>query len=190
MEKPFEYFPGSQEISLGLLLKPLGILLQHNRMNEMQGEHYEPIYPDAEVPPLLEFLDREKHPEHDELRFKLLKWTISEEILAPHDLSLIPENYLIHILTLVFMTAHRFITVPEADLILWTIRQVELELVPAELEPPLVLDSRAFRISIKFNELAKHQLRSLQVTGLANSKMVIYFLVSRRSRKKFSIFLN
>lgn len=172
----FEYLPNFNDTTEVLMRMQLGVLLQHNRMNGKQElepeEIYEPIYPELEVPPLLQFLNRDKHPEHDEVRFKLLKWMISEEMLESYDLSRIPENYLLHLLALVFMTVHGFITVPEADVILFTIRQVELGLVPVALEPPAVLHSRAYCISIQLNMLSKNILALLSVTGLLNSSMV------------------
>lgn len=117
-------------------------------------------------------LDRDEHPEHDELRFQLLKWTINEELLRSHDLSLIPKHRLIHVLTLAFMATNGFITSPEADLILYTIKQVELGEVPYVLKPPRCIDSHAFRISLLFSKMTPYLMGSLQVTGLIDNFMV------------------
>lgn len=175
--KPFEYFPNYNNALMGFFKKKYGVLFQHKRFNEVYEENYEPIYPDATVPPLMELLNREEHPEHDTLRFKLLKWMINDELLAPHDLAMIPKKYLLHLLTLVFMTTHSFIKVSEADLILYTIRQVELELVPVALEAPEIIDERAYRISVQFNKLMKHMIESFTFLGLTHSHEV-----SSRSR--------
>lgn len=183
-----EDFPDYFQITTDLFKKQIGILFHHKR-SKPGGIHYEtctktshdesydqlyvsPIYPEFEVPSLIDFLNREIHPEHDELRFKLLKWTINEESLEPYDLSRIPKEYLLDVLTLVFMTSHGFITVPEADLILFTIKRVELGLVPVELEPPEVVNDRAARISFLFTKIATMMQRSMEVTGFKNSLMV------------------
>lgn len=172
--KRYDYFPNCNKALLGLLKKQCGVLLQHKRFDEIFEENYEPIYPEAMVPPLLELLNRDEHPEHDTLRFMLLKWMINDELLAHHDLALIPKKYLPQCLILVFMTTHGFITVSEADLILYTIRQVELDLVPIALKAPEIIDARAYRISIQFNKLAANMIQSLTFLGLIHSTEVSF----------------
>lgn len=167
-ERHFEYFPNNNNALVGVVKKNYGVLFQHKRSDEVYEESYEPIYPDATVPPLMELLNRDEHPEHDMMRFKLLKWMINEELLGPHDLDVIPKKYLMHLITLVFMTTHSFITVPEADLILFTIRQVDLDLVPIDLKDPEIIDPRAYRISLQFNRLAPYMIHSFSYSGLTN----------------------
>lgn len=176
-------------LSISLFSKQIGVLLKH-RNEEIRYEigakmshnksydrhHVTPIYPDEEVPPLLEFLNRQNHPEHDELRFKILKWIIDERKLKDLDLSLISKNYLLDVLTLVWLTSNGFITTTEADLILLTIKQVELDLMPENLEPPLIVDPRAFCVSFLFTKFHTSLGRSLEVVGLENSLWVSFFL--------------
>lgn len=168
----FEYFPNYKNALTGLFKKKYGVFFQHKRFEEVYEENYKLIYPDVTVPPLIELLNREQHPEHDTMRFNLLKWMINDELLAPHDLAMIPKKYLLHLLTLVFMTTHSFITISEADLILYTIRQVDLELVPIALEAPDIIDARAYRISMQFNNLVPHMIESFTFLGLAQSNEV------------------
>jgi hypothetical protein len=141
-----------------------------------QKFHVEPMYPKDEVPPLLEFLNREEYPEHDELRFKLLKWMIDEQKLENQDLSEIPTKYFLDILVLFCLKRNGFITTTEADLILLTIKHVELNLIPQNLQPPPVVNYRAFRISFLFTTFYKSLERSLEVTGLKGSITVSFEL--------------
>lgn len=181
-------FPDYLELTMDLFRKQAGILMHHKK-SKPGGVHLEtctkksheekydqlyvsPIYPEIEVPPLIKLLNRDAHPEHDELRFKLLKFTINEDFLKPHDLSVIPKKYLLDVLTLVFMVTNGFIKVVEADLILFTIKQVENDQIPDDLQPPTILNERAFRISFLFGKIALFLQRSMEVTGFKNSLMV------------------
>ena len=82
-------FPDYFEITMDLFRRQTGILMHHKR-NKPGGVHLEtctkkkhgskyeqiyvsPIYPAIEVPTLIELLNRDVHPEHDELRFNLLE---------------------------------------------------------------------------------------------------------------------
>lgn len=181
-------FPDYFEITMDLFRRQAGILMHHKRnkpggvhletcTKKSHGEKYDqiyvsPIYPEIEVPALIELLNRDAYPEHDDLRFMLLKFTINEDFLRPHDLSGIPKKYLLDILSLVFMVTHGFINVEEADLILFTIKQVELGQVPDDLQPPSVVNERAFRISFLFGKISLFLQRSMEVTGFKNSLMV------------------
>ncbi|XP_037029703.1 uncharacterized protein LOC119069685 [Bradysia coprophila] len=168
-EQHCEYVPNYNNALMDLSKKQYGVLFQHKQFDEVYEENCKPIYPDVTVPPLMELLNRAEHPEHDTLRLKLLKWMINDELLAPHDLALITQKYLLPILILVFMTTHGFITVSEADLILYTLRQVDLELVPTALEAPEIIDARAYRISLLFNKLVPHMAQSVIFSGLTHS---------------------
>ena len=70
------------------------------------------------------------------------------------------------------MVTHGFVKVEEADLILFTIKQVELGQIPEDLQPPTVVNERAFRISFLFGKIALFLQRSMEVTGFKNSLMV------------------
>lgn len=116
----------------------------------------------------MELLDREAHPEHDNLRFDLLKWMISEEKLKSCDLRELPGNYLHNILVLVFLTSNEFITTNEADLILLTIKHVEEKSIPKDIFKPEVVDSRAFRVSFMFNMFHNMISDTMEVVGLSD----------------------
>jgi hypothetical protein len=134
-----------------------------------------PQYPKDEVPPLLEFLNRADFPEHDELRFKLLKWMIDERKLKDVDLSVIPKNYFLDVIVLTWMTRFGFITTTEADFFLLTIKRVETKNIPVNLQPPTVLNKRAFLIAHLFPWFHRTIRRCLEVTGLKKSMKVSGF---------------
>jgi hypothetical protein len=121
---------------------------------------------------LLEFLNRADFPEHDELRFKLLKWMIDERKLKNVDLAVIPKNYFLDVIVLTWMTRFGFITITEADLLLLTIKRVETMNIPANLQPPIVLNKRAYIIARLFSRIFLWIVRSLEVTGLKKSMAV------------------
>lgn len=181
-------FPNFYEIQMTLFRKQIGILLQHKRTKpggihqevctkKSHDEPYEqffesPTYPEVQVPPLMEFLNRQNHPEHDALRWTLLEWTICDDSFGIAGLKEVPKNYFLDIFTLVFLTRNGFISVPEADLILFTIKNVEQDLIPASIQPPDVLNERAFRISFLFSKMSLILQRSMEVTGFKDSMMV------------------
>lgn len=181
-------FPNLVDIHMTLFRKQIGILLQHKR-SKPGGIHQEtcakrshsesfersyesPIYPEILVPSLIELLDRENHAEHDSLRFKLLKWSINEDDRRDRGLEKIPKKYFLDVLTLMFLRRKGFISVVEADLILFTVKNVELGLIPDIIKPPDVVNERAFRISFLYTKTAVSIERSLEITGLKDSMMV------------------
>jgi hypothetical protein len=168
-----------------LFRKQIGVLLQHKNKKisypvgskrfhsePFQMFHVEPIYPTHKVPPLLELLNRDDFPEHDELRFKVLKWMIDERKLKDVDLAVIPKNYFLDVLVLTWLTTNKFMTTLEADLVLLTIKHVELDLLPQNLLAPPVVNYRAFAVSFLFNKFYTAVERVLEVTGLKNSMTV------------------
>lgn len=178
----FAGFPDLSSIRKESFRKNIGIVLKH-RKSKPGGIHYEvyvketheeyfkqdyvsPIYPEMELPPLMELLDCDNYPDHDDLRFKLLKWMISDDKLESSDLTVIPENYLFDILVLTFMTTNGFITTNEADLILLSIKHVEENLIPQQIANPNVVDPRAFRVSFLFTMLYCIIIDSMEVVGL------------------------
>ena len=180
-----------------LFCKQIGIILQHKNQkisyeirtkrshNEQFQEFYvEPSYPNEEVPPLLEFLDRQNFPNHDKLRFKLLKWIISDVKLKNYDLSAIPTKYIHDVLALTWLTSCDFISTVEADLILLSIKHVELDLLPHNLQAPSVLHPRAFHVAFHFTKFHMALGRCLEVTGLKES-----MTVSNEDLVFFSVFI-
>lgn len=178
----FTGFPDLSPVRKELFRKNIGIVLKH-RKSKPGGIHYEvyvketheemfkqeyvsPNYPETELPPLMELLDRHNYPDHDYLRFKLLKWMISDDKLGSSDLTIIPVNYLYDILVLTFMTANNFISTNEADLILLSIKHVEYNLIPKQIQKPNVVDPRAFRVSFLFTMFYYIIMDSMEVVGL------------------------
>lgn len=128
-----------------------------------------PIIPKIPQPPLMELLNRTQYPQHDKIRFDLLKWIISENRLKNVDLLAIPKNIFSDILVLVFMVCEfGFISPFEADIILLTVKHVEIDTVPENITAPDFLHPRAFFISFLFSKTYTILSRSLEVTGLKN----------------------
>jgi hypothetical protein len=125
--------------------------------------------------PLIELLDRSNYPDHDQIRFKLLKWLISEKMLQSVDLELIPQNLFLDILVLVYMVKERFINVKEADIILLSIKHVEDGIVPDNITAPETLNPRAFYASILFSKCHIIIARCLEVTGLKKFEKIHKF---------------
>lgn len=181
-------FPNYFDIITKLIARKIGVILQHKRMKP-GGIHYEiiikkshdesfakhyvnPEYPEIKVPDLIEFLDRNKHPEHDELRFNLLKWIIDVKNLEAVDLTTIPKQYFLDVLILTYLVHKEFISSVEADLILLTIKKVENNLIPNDIVVPTVLNERAFRISFLFLTLYVLFEGTLEAVGLIGSMQV------------------
>lgn len=150
------------------------IVTKPNHEEEYQSYTVE-IKPLLHLPLLLELLDRQKHPEHDTIRFKLLKWMIEPIRLRNFDLSTFPVRYLQDILTLVVLRSHNYIDQFEADLILLTIKHVELNTVPENIAAPSVLLGKAVRTSFLFSKFHMILDRCFQVTGLRGIA-VIYLI--------------
>lgn len=169
-----------------LFCKQIGIVLQHDRENSDTFEvlakrthdesylkyHWQKECPSQVLPPLINLLKREEFKEHDDLRFYLLKWMIGDAKLMPINLSKIPKNYLLDILVLVFMTSKNFISTVEADLILLSIKHVELKMIPKNLPVPNIVHERAFHLSFLFTKFYMTVDRCLEVTGLKESMTV------------------
>lgn len=134
-----------------------------------------PIVPTISQPPLIELVKRSQYPQHDKIRFDLLKWIISEDRLKNVDLMAIPKNIFSDILVLVLMVYEGFISPFEADIILLTIKHVEINTVPENLTAPDILHPRAFFISFLFSKYYIILSRSLEVTGLKN--LLVRFLI-------------
>lgn len=134
-----------------------------------------PIAPKIPQPPLIELINRQQYPQHDKTRFDLLKWLISEEKLRNVDLMAIPKNIFSDILVLVFMVYEGFISQFEADIILLTVKHVEIDIVPENLTTPDIVHPRAFFISFLFSKFYVILSRSLEVTGLKN--LLVGFLI-------------
>lgn len=177
-------------VKLELLRRQIGVLLQLKRskiefpviVKESHDKSYEeklvtPVYPPFDVPDLMELLNRQKYPEHDETRFKLLKWMICEEELKSHDFTTMSQDYFVDNLVLTFMTSKKLITIAEADLIMRSlIAPSQNELVTFNIS---LLDENAFGISMMFTTIYALIQRCLEITGLKDSMSVSSTLQSR-----------
>lgn len=161
-----------------LLRKQIGIIM-HNNRNEnyyelvtklSHGSAYQkndltPIYPNIQLPPLIQWVDPNNFPQFNPHRIALVLWTISNKNYT--NVPEIPSNYLLDILNLTFLTDNGFITVDEADLILLSIYSVETKMIPDfHITPPNILNPRAFHIAFLFTKFHFFIEHSLEVCGL------------------------
>lgn len=178
-------FPRYHAILLDLSLRLIGVIVKNKKKvcfgtyrhkiiyKQSHGHSYEmvfeePIYPLCLVPDLLQLLNRKEFPEHDDSRIELLKWMVAEAKLKSVDILSIPRNFLLDVLVLVYLTQNGFITVDEADIILFTIVQVDRNMVPHELEPPEQLNDRAFIISFLYCKTHRIIANCFKIVGLAD----------------------
>jgi len=121
-------------------------------------------------------MDRINYPEHDDLRFKLLKWLICEKKINEINFESIPQTIFLDILALIYMVNEGFIDVIEADIILLSIKHVEDDNVPEVLDIPESLHPRAFYVSLLFSYCHYYVTRCLEVTGLKGLSVSPHFL--------------
>lgn len=110
----------------------------------------------------------------DEIRHKLLKWLIDWNKFEHFNIHALPENYLIDIVTIVFMRQNKIITWKESDLLIWTIKNVNNRTISTSLEYPNVVDSRAFRITFLYSRMYANIARSIEICGLAEMYAVSF----------------
>lgn len=185
--------PDIFETSKTFFQRQIGIILQHQRrpnediqyeiyakrnLHEGYRKHFvSPVYPPlgtVVVPPLLNLLDRDQYPELDPVRYALLQWTISDNLMSLN-LTAIPSDYFSNVLTLYQMVQERFIEIKEADMILLTVKQVLLNVVPQDLEYSPIVDERAFRISILFCKFNHFMGRTIKNIGLDHLNSLLNF---------------
>ena len=165
------------ELSVPILQRQAGIVLMQSSKPDSSLTIYSkvshlsnysrlfasPIFPPFEVPSLDELYSDD--PTYDENRFDLLKWTINWEKLKDFDLRLIPSTYMIAVLTIVYLKQLEIISSKEADIFLWTIKNVVNNTIPRNLRPPTVLNPRAFRLSFLYTKMFANVARSIEVCG-------------------------
>lgn len=179
--------PSYFNLSASMFQRQAGIVLMHSstpdaklpvytRLNHSQS--YTKIFvpsvkPKFNIPTLDELYSDD--PSFDDDRFKLLKWTLSFEskYLKAFDFQNYPDNYLLDSLTITFMLKQGIISLKEADLFIWTIKNVENRTIPDGLEPPAILDPRAFRLAFLYVRLFSNVARSIEVCGLKKRYWVI-----------------
>ena len=119
---------------------------------------------DFELPPLIELMSPENYPQHEEIRWKFLKWISNSENL---EIEKIPQKFFTDILILNFLSREGFLTVFEADLILLSIKMAQDENYEKSFEEiPEVLDPRAFKVSFLFTKFYQAMTKSLKLAGL------------------------
>lgn len=166
------------ELSIPMLQRQAGILfLQESRPDQKvkiqtkttHAGQYSEFLVVPEIP-VIQVPSREQlcsdNSEIDDTRYALLKWSINWEKLQPFHLQEIPSNYMIAILTILFMKYEGVIDDKEADIFLWTIKNSENELVPMNLPAPKRLDPRAFRLAFLYVKLFANVARSIEVCGM------------------------
>jgi hypothetical protein len=173
-------WPQIFDVMIQMFRRSIGVILQHRSVHEhiiydiyakrsiREGHCHHtvrPIYPLIQVPPLIELLDQDNFPDHDDIRMKLLKWIVSDR-LENIDLTEIPQSYFGTVLTLFYMVTHGFISIREADIILLSTKHVVLNLMPENLIYPPVVDERAFRIAHLFCKLFNSIGRTIKQCGL------------------------
>lgn len=177
------------DLMVPLVQRQAGVVLMHspcdfpcltvyskaNHKSEYDKFVFLPIWPPFKVPTLVQLLSED--PEFDESRFDLLKWIVGWETLKCFDLSKIPSRYLIDVLTLVFLLQRSVISLKEANLILWTIKNAEEKTIIRNIQPPEFLDHRAFRVAFMYVKSFANVARSIEVCGLKKRYWVSYSLV-------------
>lgn len=143
--------------------------LSHSQSYELL--EVDPIFPKQDVPSLKELLFGEDDEALDQVRFNLLKEIIG--ISIDIDLKAIPKNYLIDVLVLEFLVLNQVISILEADIILISIKKVELGEFKENIDYPSKLDPRAFRIALLFAKMYSNINGAVEVVGLLKLKVKI-----------------
>lgn len=133
--------------------------------------HYTtPVYPELNVPPLLQLLQRDKYPEHDEFRFEILFWIITNgKLTAAHDIMKVPKRFRVYVMILVYMKALKAISNEEAEIFLLSLTAIPKEIFEGISEEYLYaqkLDGRAFRLCFLFTTLHSEIEFAFQSVGL------------------------
>ena len=76
------------------------------------------------------------------------------------------------------------LSVAEADVILMTINFGNLKMIPFEMEPPQILNQRAFRLTFLFTKIYANVRKCLSVAGLKDFRVRFLFLIEIVFRAK------
>lgn len=175
------------ELVIPLFKRKIGILYNHRcqsvvncfvyskllHIQSYQLLEVSPIFSEQYVPQLKELLFGEDNDALTDVRFDLLKEIIGISSSLDIDLKLIPKNYLIDALVLVFLVLNKVINVEEADIILFSIYKVESGEFEEKIKYPSVLEPRAFRIAMLFVKMYSNFNGAVEVVGLLNMKVNI-----------------
>lgn len=175
-------WPTYHELTVPMFQRQAGVALAHSKVTRVKIytklSHIKkysklvlpPTLPPFAIPELEHIFGDDS--DLDGLRHDLLKWTIDQDKLKDFDLEKIPENYMIEILTIVYMKQKGIITDKEADLLLWTAKNVENGTISKALQAPPELNPRAFRIAFLYARLFANVSRSVEVCGLKKNYWV------------------
>lgn len=169
----FKYF----DLCAGLFQRQAGIILHHaleeanlrvytklSHCQKYREKILQPVLAPFNVPLLDDIFADD--PSFDPIRFDMLKWTINWEKLQHFNIVNIPSNYMIDVLTILYLRHKVVITSKEADILLWTIKNAENGTIPRNLKPPAELDPRAFRLAFLYVRMFGNVARSIEVCGL------------------------
>lgn len=125
-----------------------------------------PTYPAMAVPNLLELMDK-KFSELDDDRYKLFTWMINYNH-DEKDLRAMPKAYFLDIVTIVVMAGLNVVSLEEADIFLYTFKNVVEGSIPKSIEYPSTINERAFRLAFVFEKIRECVYISLEVVGMKN----------------------
>lgn len=117
------------------------------------------IYPEnVDIPPTIELINREKYPEHDEIRFWLLRWVLmGARNMDMLKIDKIPEDFLKEMLILFHMRVRRIATSNETDIILLSLKRSKEMIAQGNRlgydKYPRNVKPKAFSLALIFNEL-------------------------------------
>lgn len=125
----------------------------------------DPIEPFFELPSMKEIQSFD--PALNGVRHNLLKWLIDWKKFEHFNIASLPANYIIDIVTIIFMRQHQIITWKESDLLIWTVKNVNRNTISTKIKHPDTIDSRAFRIAFLYSRMYANIARSFEICGLS-----------------------
>lgn len=132
--------------------------------NYMKIETY-PVFPDFEdIPSMYQIMSND--PKYDNYRFAILKWTIDWNKLKDFNIEILPDEYVMDLLTIIFLKQRGVVSWKESDILLWTVKNVNNKMIPKSLKPPRRVDPRAFRIVFLYGRTYANIARCIEVAGL------------------------
>lgn len=131
-----------------------------------------PEFPPFDLPTIEEMHSEDSIYNHD--RNNLLKWIIDWNKFKYFNIENLPENFVVDIITIIFLRQQEIISCKEADLLLWVVKNSTRYLIPKFLQFPKTLDPRAFRISFLYVRMYANVERSLEVCGLSKNHAVSF----------------
>lgn len=177
--------PNMLHVLLNTYRKLAGIIYYHKKSENLKLKYYgklnhelkhgcyetPAIYPEKIlVPDLYELMNRQKFLNHDKTRFELLKWIIDSDKVTVADFNLIPKEFFVEILTLIYMRKNEIISIKEAEIFLVAIEQMkkfndEQSIVHSRKYPENI-SSRAFNLVFVFKKITKHIFENIcEVVG-------------------------